>query len=73
LSTLLPRRLAPDQPAAERARWRIVRLDTHEELPGEILCADADAGIATMREADGGARDWSLGAGGIAIIGKERP
>ena len=69
----LPRRLAPDQPAAERRRWCIVRLDTHAELPGEILSADADAGIATMQGADGTARDYTLGAGGIAIIGKERP
>jgi hypothetical protein len=69
---MLPRRLAPDQPASERDRWRIVRLDTHEELSGEILSADVDAGIATMRGADGAAVDYSLGAGGIAIIGRER-
>jgi hypothetical protein len=72
LSAVLPRRLAPDQPAADRHRWRIVRLDTHAELPGEILSADVDAGIATMQGADGAAVDYSLGAGGIAIVGKER-
>jgi hypothetical protein len=73
LSAVLPRRLAADQPAAERRRWRVVRLDTHAELPGEIVSADADAGIATMQGADGAAQDYSFGAGGIAIVGKERP
>jgi hypothetical protein len=33
----LPRRLGPAQTEAERAKWRIVRLDTMAPLPGEIL------------------------------------
>lgn len=67
---MLPRKLAHDVPQAERRRWRIVRLDTHQEIAGEILSADIDAGVCTMKGPDGEARDYSLGPGGFAIIGK---
>lgn len=68
---MLPRRLTPDQPETERARWRIVRLDTHETLAGLILSADVDAGVARMKAASSGETvDYSLGPGGIAIIGR---
>jgi hypothetical protein len=67
---MLPRKLVQDMPEAERARWRIVRLDTHQDLPGLILSADADAGVVTMKGADGAAKDYSLGSGGFAIVGR---
>jgi hypothetical protein len=80
---VLPRKLAPDAPEAERRRWRAIRLDTHQELPGLILSADCDTGVCVMRvrgpdqvAADGskspGFRsvDYSLGPGGLALIGK---
>jgi hypothetical protein len=67
---MLPRRLAAEAPEAERRRWRVVRLDTHQELPGEIVSADADSGICTMKGSDGAAKDYSLGPGGFAIVGR---
>jgi hypothetical protein len=65
---VLPRRLAHDLPEAERRRWRIVRLDSAETLPGLILNADCDTGACTLRGSDGELRDYSLGPGGLAII-----
>jgi hypothetical protein len=67
---MLPRKLANDVDEAIRRRYRIVRLDTHEELPGEILSADADNGVCVMKEASGAAKDYSLGPGGFVIIGR---
>jgi hypothetical protein len=67
---VLPRKLSHDLPEPDRRRWRIVRLDTHQQLEGEILSADVDAGVCTMKGADGETRDYSLGPGGIAIIGR---
>jgi hypothetical protein len=70
--SLLPRRLTAEQPDAERARWCVVRLDTMAPLDGEILAADVDSGVATMRRRapDGSPVQvtYSPGPGGIAII-----
>jgi hypothetical protein len=69
---MLPRKLAADQPETERRRWRIVRLDTHEELPGLILSADCDSGACVMsvKKPDGAveAEHLSFGPGAIIII-----
>jgi hypothetical protein len=65
----LPRRIAQDAPEAERRRWRIVRLDTLTQLPGLILSADADTGVATMKGKDNQVHDYSLGPGGLVIVG----
>jgi hypothetical protein len=78
---MLPRRLEPALSEEERAKWRIVRLDTMERLPGEIVEADIDSGVAKMRERgpdkagpDGVSvptwetRVHTLGPGGIAIV-----
>jgi hypothetical protein len=80
---MLPRKLAQGAPEAERRRWRIIRLDTHAEMPGEIVSADVDSGVCVMRErgpdevdAEGGRKptyktsNYSLGPGGFAIIGR---
>jgi hypothetical protein len=76
----LPRRLDSAQPEEERARWRVVRLDTCAPLDGDIYSADADSGVAEMRERgpdeikDGVRKPTyrfvthQLGPGGIAIV-----
>jgi hypothetical protein len=79
----LPRKILVDEPEAERRRWRIVRLDTHETVPGLILSADCDSGVCTLsvfkaaeRQADGTLKEefktmeYSLGANGFAIIAR---
>lgn len=67
---MIPRKLPFDLPEAERRRWRIVRLDTHQDLAGLILSADVDSGACVMKEASGAAKDYALGPGGLAIIGR---
>jgi hypothetical protein len=80
---MLPRKIPSDAPEAERRRWRVVRLDTHEELPGSVVSADCDTGVCVMRQrgpdqiAEDGkrtmtfeAKDYSFGPGGIVIIGR---
>ena len=78
---LLPRRLSlRTQSSEERARWSVVRLDSGESLPGEVIEADADTGTVRMRErgpdmiAQDGSRtltwvevDYRL-HGGLAIV-----
>lgn len=77
---MLIRKIPSGMPEAERARWQVVRLDTHLPLLGLVLTADVDAGTATMRERDAddiapdGKRtprykdvDYALGERGIAI------
>ena len=78
---MLLRQLGSAETDAERARWRVVRLDTMQPLEGEIMEADIDSGVATMRERGPDKVDdsgkvvptWqtvvhSIGAGGIAIV-----
>jgi hypothetical protein len=71
---MLPRRLGSAQSEAERARWRVVRLSDCAPLEGDILEADVDSGVATMRVpgADGTSREvkHELGPGGLAIVGR---
>jgi hypothetical protein len=79
----LPRTIGADWSEARRARWRIIRLDTHETLPGRIILADVDNGTAIMcvRGPDSLAEDgsvvatwvqatYNLGPGGIAIVAR---
>jgi len=78
---MLPRKITHDAADGVKRLYRIVRLDTHQELPGEILSADADNGVCVMRErgpdeiAEDGTRtptyrtnDYTLGPDGLAII-----
>lgn len=67
---MLPRKLTGEDSLAERARWRIVRLDTHATLPGSIVAADCDNGVAVMVGQDGQPKDYSFGPGGIVIISR---
>ena len=67
---MLPRKLTGEDCEALRRRYRIVRADTFQELPGLILSADADSGVCVMKLANGEAKDFSLGAGGLIIAGR---
>lgn len=81
---MLPRKITANQSAHERAKWNVVRLDTYQPLPGTIVSADADSGDCQMevvtgreKQEDGsvkvtmGKQDYSLGANGLAIIGRK--
>lgn len=70
---MLPLKLTAADPESERALWRVVRLDTHETLPGMIVCADVATGLALMQvkptaDGDPGQQEFVLGAGGLRIV-----
>jgi hypothetical protein len=67
---MTPRKLSGEHPESERRRWRVIRADTMQELPGEILSADADSGACVLKQSNGEAKDFSLGAGGLIIAGR---
>jgi hypothetical protein len=67
---VLPRKITQDMPPSERQCWRVIRLDTCKELPGEILAADCDTGVCTLKKADGAAQDYNLGPDSIVIVGR---
>lgn len=66
---MLPRKIEADAPEAERRRWRVVRLDTHQQVAGDLISADADSGLVSMTVA-GERKDHNFGPGAIAIIGR---
>jgi hypothetical protein len=70
----LPRQIGSAQSEAERARWRVVRLDSYASLEGQILHADVDTGVAVMaRPGPDGAMvqtTYNLGPGGFAIVAR---
>ena len=67
---MLPRKLTGEDPEAERCRYRIVRTDTMQDMPGTILSADVDSGDCVLRQSDGSAKQFRFGAGGFVIIAR---
>ncbi len=58
----------PSIPEDERKRWRVVRLDSCADLPGEVLAADDQTGEVTMRDHGGEETSYSLGRHAIRLI-----
>lgn len=70
---MLPLRLTVEMTEAERALWRVVRLDNYQTLPGAIVQADAETGLALMQvrpkaEGDLGQQEFALGPNGLRIV-----
>ena len=57
--------------SADKARWKIVRTDTYDDVPGEIISADEVGGECCVH-VGGETKTLSFGPGGIRIIGKRR-
>jgi hypothetical protein len=51
----------------DKLRWKIVRLDTAEDVPGDILTADELTGECNM-SVDGEIKTLSLGERGLRIV-----
>lgn len=47
---MVPTILTADMPQAERERWRVVRLDSFDILPGLIVAVDCGLGVAIMQK-----------------------
>jgi hypothetical protein len=60
----------PTMPEAERKRWRVVRLDSYSDIPGEIMFADELTGEVKMKDYGGFERSYAFGSGAIKIIRK---
>ncbi len=55
----------------EKRRWKIIRLDTVVEVPGDIVAADEATGDCSVTE-NGETKTLSFGPGGIRLIGAGR-
>jgi hypothetical protein len=55
-------------PSLERKRWRVVRLDSFADIPGQILSADDQTGEVTMRDQGGEETSYSLGRHAIRLV-----
>jgi hypothetical protein len=51
--------------------WKVVRLDTHADVPGEIIAADDASGECTMF-AQGETKTHNFGVLGIKLVGRGR-
>lgn len=63
------------QTETSKGRWKIVRLDTYTDVPGDILSADDATGECCLRVTAAGATEdktLSFGPGGIRIVGRGR-
>ena len=65
---MLPTTLTAADPETARRRYKIVRLDTHQDVPGLILSASVETGLCMMRAASGEAREHSFGPYGLRIV-----
>jgi hypothetical protein len=64
----LPTRLDPRTPESERARWKVVRLDSGDDVPGLILLATVETGKCSMRRPDGYVDELAFGPHSIRIV-----
>lgn len=55
----------------DKGRYKLVRTDSYEEVPGEIVTADEDTGECSVKVGDE-TKKISLGPGGVRIIGRGR-
>ena len=65
---MMPIMLSNTDPESERRRYKIVRLDTCQDVPGLILSADIGTGVFMLRLATGEAKEDNLGPNGFRII-----
>lgn len=54
--------------AAEKKRWRVIRLDNFSQIPGDIVTADEVTGECQMNH-NGETKTHNFGPGGIKLIG----
>lgn len=65
---MLPRKLTAIDPESERRRYKIVRRDTMEDVPGLILSANVEAGLCLLRLSSGASQEFNFGLEGIRIV-----
>jgi hypothetical protein len=65
---MLPTKLTAADAESERRRYKVVRLDTHDDVPGLILSASIETGLCMMRADSGEAKEYNFGPYGLRII-----
>lgn len=67
---MLPIRLSAENAESERARYKVVRLDTMADAcPGAlILAACCESGLCIFRKGDGTNQEFSFGPGNLRIV-----
>jgi len=65
---MLPRKLTAIDPESERRRYKIVRRDTMEDVPGLILSASVEAGLCLLRLSSGASQEFNFGPDGLRIV-----
>jgi len=65
---MLPRKLTAVDPENERARYKIVRRDTMQDVPGLILSANVETGLCLMRQSNGSSQEFNFGPDGLRIV-----
>jgi len=65
---MLPRRLTAVDPESERKRYKVVRRDTMEDVPGLILAASVETGLCVLRGAAGASEEHNFGPDGLSIV-----
>jgi hypothetical protein len=64
---MLPQKLTALDPESERARYKIVRRDTMDDVPGLILSASVETGLCLLRKTTGEAQEYNFGPSGLVI------
>jgi hypothetical protein len=57
--------------AEEKKLWKVVRVDSYTDVPGDIVSADEQSGNCTMMIA-GESKNFSFGEHGIRIVRRAR-
>lgn len=65
---MLPRKLTAVDPESERRRYKIVRRDTMEDVPGLILSANVETGLCLIRLSTGASQEFNFGPNGMRIV-----
>jgi hypothetical protein len=69
---MLPRKLTAVDPESERARYKIVRRDTLQDVPGLILSANVETGLCLLRQSSGTSQEFNFGPDGLRIVSAAR-
>jgi len=65
---MLPRKLTAVDPENERRRYKVVRRDTMEDVPGLILSANVETGLCLLRLPSGASQEFNFGPEGLRIV-----
>jgi hypothetical protein len=57
--------------ANDKRKWKVVRLDDHTDVTGEIITADEDTGECFI-QVGGQTKTMKFGARGIRLVGRRR-